>query len=361
MSNDTTSDSPPNGPITYQSVGVSNRSLDATKNQMAGHLEPSDPRVLNRLGAFASAFVADFPTVSDPVLILKAEEPGSKQVLAMAHGRISTIAQDTINHLVNDMMVMGAQPLAVLDTIVCGSLDQQKVVHLVAELADACRRNGCTLVGGETSIQPGVLATETWVITAAGLGVASRADLLDGTAISPGDQIVTLASNGPHTNGYTLIRRLLAENPSLSTLPVDEQPFIEAVLRPHTSYYDALRSAFATRALHGAAHITGGGIAANLRRILPSRCDAVFQLDKIKVPAVFQVIREQANLSNEEMLSTFNLGVGLVLVVADQELGKVIDAASTAGLDAYLSGYVIAGTGSVRLEGSIPWPINDSK
>lgn len=342
-------------PVTYSSVGISIDSLDAAKEEMAGHLEPSDPRVLNRLGAFASLFAADFPAVQEPVLVLKAEEPGSKQLLAVQHGCLPGIAHDTINHLVNDVMMTGATPLAVLDTIVCGAMEREVIVPLVAELAAACRANGCTLVGGETSVQPGVLTPGRYVITAAALGVVDRPKLLDGSAIRPGDELVVVASNGLHTNGYTLVRRLLEQNPALAEQPVGDATFLEAVLLPHLTYRDGLLRAFETGALTGAAHITGGGIAGNLVRVLPANVDARFDLGALEIPAVFPVIRQEAGLPDDEMLSTFNLGAGLVLVTAPGRSAEVIEAFVAAGNRAYTAGTITEGTGQVRFEGTLRW------
>lgn len=340
---------------TYKDAGVDIDSADAAKKEMAKSIESAakDKRILNRPGAFASLFEAKFEGISDPILVLKAEEPGSKQLLAIQHGRIRDICFDLINHLIDDILVMGAMPLAVLDTIVCGALDKKLVVQFVSGIAEACAQNMCSLVGGETSEQPGVLASGRYVLCATVVGVVDRSKIVDGSKIKAGDKVLALPSNGPHTNGYTLIRKLLEQDPSLAASRVGSETFIDAVMRPHTSYISYLKPLLAKYDIHGLAHITGGGVRDNLARVLPKSVDAHIQLGKLRIPPVFAAIRKAGNVPDDDMLRTYNLGVGITLVAEPAECALIIRELGAAGLPAYEIGEIIAGAGTVQFSGTL--------
>jgi phosphoribosylformylglycinamidine cyclo-ligase len=342
--------------LSYEKAGVSIDAADAAKKRMAESLAATDPRVLNRLGAFASLFEASFPGCRQPVLVLKMEEPGSKQLLALKHGAVESLARDLIHHLVNDAAVMGARPLAVLDTIVCGKLEKERVVRLVDALARACREQGCTLVGGETSEQPGVLAPGTYVLSAALVGVVDREAVIDGSRIALGDAVLGVASNGLHTNGYTLVRRLLEDDPALAGRMVGAESFLEAVLRPHTAYLRGLERLFPHPWLHGLAHITGGGIEGNLDRILPAGAGASIDRAALRVHPVFRAIREAGNVPEADMLRTFNMGVGLVAVVAPGAAEEARRLLAEAGHEVYPIGKIVPGGGKVEYHGDLRWP-----
>lgn len=302
--------------LSYAAAGVDIANADATKAAMAESLETNDRRVLNRLGAFATLFDASFPGYQHPVLVLKTEEPGSKQKLALAHDRVESLCQDLVNHLVNDIIVMGAHPLSIQDAIICGQLDGPLVRRLVAGLAAASRAQGCSLTGGETSEQPGVLDAGTYILVANAVGVVERDQIIDGSQIAAGDQVIAVASNGLHTNGYSLVRALLARDPDLAATVVDGEPFLDVILRPHRPYYAAVRDLFTDPGLHGMAHITGGGIEGNLRRIIAPTLQATIDLTQVQPPAVFRLIRERGSVDDADMLRTFNLGAGLLIVAA---------------------------------------------
>ncbi|MCS7002865.1 MAG: phosphoribosylformylglycinamidine cyclo-ligase, partial [Dehalococcoidia bacterium] len=328
---------------------------DAAKAEMARALIPTDDRVLNRLGAFASLFAARFPDVADPVLVMKTEEPGSKQKLAFQHGRYESICYDLINHLINDIAVMGAVPLIVQDAIICGKLDPAVVSALVTYLAQACRAQGCTLVGGETSEQPGVIPAGTYILTASVVGVVDRAAIIDGSRIAAGDTLLAVASNGLHTNGYSLVRALIDRAPDLLTRPVGAGTFLDAILLPHLCYLPGLRGLFGLPGLHGLAHITGGGVRDNLGRILPRSLTARVDLGAFVIPPVFRVIREAAAASDAEMLRTYNLGVGLIAVVAPDAVATAQTHLAAHAYTAYPIGHVAPGEGGVQFEGALRW------
>jgi phosphoribosylformylglycinamidine cyclo-ligase len=309
--------------LSYAAAGVDIAAADAAKAAMAASLETNDLRVLNRIGAFATLFDASFPGYQHPVLVMKTEEPGSKQKLALQHDRVESLCEDLVNHLVNDIIVMGARPLSVQDAIICGHLDGAIVNRIVAGLAEACRAQGCTLTGGETSEQPGVLDEGTYILVANAVGVVERDRIIDGSRIAAGDRVLAVASNGLHTNGYSLVRALLARQPDLATADVDGEPFLEVILRPHRPYYAAVRDLFDQQGLHGLAHITGGGIEGNLRRIIPAGLQATIDLATFRPPAVFRVIRARGGVDDADMLRTFNLGAGLIVVAAPESVAEI--------------------------------------
>jgi phosphoribosylformylglycinamidine cyclo-ligase len=325
------------------------------KKEMARALTPSDPRVLNRLGAFASLFEAKFPNLEDPVLVMKMEEPGSKQLLAFQHGAHRTIGFDLVHHLLNDVIVMGAQPLAVLDCIVTGKINKDIVVQIVTAMAEACHAQGCTLVGGETSEQPGVLAPEHYILSAAAIGVVERKKIIDGSRIAVGDRILGIASNGLHTNGYSLVRKLIEQNPSLPQEEIGNGTFLDAILKPHLCYYHALKDSFLHEGITGLAHITGGGIADNTVRILPKSVSAYLDLAKIKVLPVFKEIKKVSVNDDTDMLRTFNMGIGLVVIVTEQALPDIMHRIQTAGYETYEIGEVKQGDGSIQYSNAIIW------
>lgn len=198
---------------------------DAIKKEIATYLQSKDPRVLNGLGPFASLYDLDFPEIKDPVLVLKTEEPGSKQKLAMQYGFTESICHDMINHLVNDIAVMGAKPLAVLDCIVCSAPEKETIKTLLKEISNACRENECSLVGGETSIQPQVVEKGTYILSSSIAGIVSRRHVIDGHTIQSGDMILGVASNGLHTNGYSLVRMLLEKMPQIKFEKIHGETF----------------------------------------------------------------------------------------------------------------------------------------
>lgn len=311
--------------LSYGKAGIDIAYTDTMKREMAAHLETSDKRVLNGLGPFASLYDIHFPEIKEPVLVLKSEEPGSKQKLAMEYGYTESICHDMINHLVNDIVVMGAKPLAVLDTIVCGNAEKDTIKSLVKGVAEACRENECSLVGGETSIQPLVVDAGVYVLTSSIAGIVEKDKVIDGSAIEEGDVVLAVASNGLHTNGYSLVRLLMDKMPQIKLDKIDGLTFIEQIMKPHTPYYRAVKDLFGKNVIHGMAHITGGGIEGNLCRVIPDGLCAKIDLSKLRVLNIFKYIRSNGNISDSEMLHTFNCGVGFNLVVSQRDKAMVME------------------------------------
>ncbi|HEU5327929.1 MAG TPA: phosphoribosylformylglycinamidine cyclo-ligase, partial [Thermomicrobiales bacterium] len=343
--------------MSYAAAGVDIAAADAAKAAMAASLETADRRVLNRIGAFATLFDASFPGYEQPVLVMKTEEPGSKQKLALQYDRVESLCEDLVNHLINDIIVMGAKPLSVQDAIICGQLDGAIVNRIVAGLAAACRAQGCMLTGGETSEQPGVLDAGTYILVANAVGVVERAKIVDGSRIAAGDVVLAVASNGLHTNGYSLVRALLVREPALAAVDVAGEPFLDVILRPHRCYYQPVRGLFDRLELHGMAHITGGGIEGNLRRIVSDGLHARIDLGAIAPPPVFRVIHEHGGVDDADMLRTFNLGVGLALVVAPGAVDGVRQHLAGWDCACWPIGVIEAGgeSGKVVFAGTLGW------
>lgn len=341
--------------FSYKKAGVDISVADAAKQEMAKSLETTDRRVLNRLGAFASLYDGKFDGYEHPILVLKMEEPGSKQKLAVQHKRAASVCFDLVNHLIDDIIVMGARPLAVQDVIVCGKLEKPVVTEMVDAMARACREQDCSLVGGETSEQPGVLESGLYVLAAAIVGVVDKPKIIDGSKIRRGDVVLAVASNGLHTNGYSLVRALLAGQPDLAEAKVEGERFLDVILRPHTCYYKAFRGLFDNPGLRGLAHITGGGIEGNLNRILPAGCDARIDVSKIEILPVFRTIRAAGQVDDADMLHTFNLGVGMTLVAAPEAVDTVVRHLADQGHTSYPIGRIIEGDRKVAYEGQLAW------
>lgn len=326
-----------------------------TKAGLSAVIDGKDARVLNRVGAFASVFKLDVGRFREPVLVLKTEEPGSKQVLAAQHDRIESVCYDMINHLINDCIVMGAEPLAVQDLIICGQMEKSIVTRIVGACAAACAAQGCALTGGETTEQPDVVPANTYILGSSIVGVAERDRLIDGSRIERGDVVIAVGSSGPHTNGYTLIRDLLKKMPALADDDVGGTAFLEAVLEPHRCYYQSLKGLFPRAVITGLAHITGGGIRENLDRILPKTLDASIDLSLYRTPPVFGRIRAAGNVGDHDMLRTFNLGVGLALVCRERNADAVLEHLIAAGEVAYVIGEIVPGSGAVQVRGRVPY------
>ncbi len=277
--------------LSYSKAGVDITYTDSIKKDMEKHLKTKDRRVLNGLGAFASLYDINFPELKEPVLALKSEEPGSKQKLAIEYGYTESICHDMINHLVNDTIAMGAKPLAVLDTIVCGKAERDTIQAIVRGISDACKQNDCSLVGGETSIQPSVIDSGVYVLTSSMVGIVEKSKIVDGSHIEEGDIVLAIASNGLHTNGYSMVRMLMDKKPEIKLDKIEGITFIEQIMKPHTPYYTSIKEIMGENYVHGMAHITGGGIEGNLCRIIPEGLAAEIDISKIQILEIFKYIK----------------------------------------------------------------------
>ena len=326
-----------------------------TKREMADALETSDQNVLNKMGAFSSLYDAQFGSYKHPVLVLKTEEPGSKQLIAAQYDKIENVSYDMINHLINDCIVMGAKPLTVQDAIICGKMESDIIKRTVRSIADACRAQGCVLTGGETSEQPGVIPDGTYILTSSIVGIVEKDEIIDGSAIREGDVVLSLESSGIHTNGLTLVRTIMREHPEILEESVDGRSFIDAVLEPHRCYYKTLCGLFGTGKVRGLAHFTGGGICENLNRILPKNVDAAIDCAAYAVPTIFKLLRRYGGVADAEMLRTFNLGCGVALVCAPEDAADVTAHIEGQGVPCRPIGRIVPGSGKVTASGAFDW------
>lgn len=327
-----------------------------TKKAMAEKIDSTNnPRVLNKFGAFSSLYDFTFPEYKNPVLVLKTEEPGSKQLLAMQYDKIENVSYDMINHLINDCIVMGATPLTVQDAIICGKLEKNIVTRIVSSISDACKAQECVLTGGETSEQPGVLDKGVYILTSSIVGVVEKSEIVDGSKIRVGDVVLSLEASGIHTNGYTLVRKIMKDNPEIMDEKIGGRSFIDAVLEPHRCYYMTIKNLFGKGLIQGMAHITGGGICENLNRILPDCVDAEIDLSSYNIPEIFSVLKKYGSISDEEMLRTFNLGVGLAMVVKKNDAEEIMNSIRENGVNCNIIGEIINGSGKVLCKNKMKW------
>lgn len=350
--------------INYKGSGVNIEMANNVKRQFEDvvsshaltHCKP-----INKVGAFASLIEIDLSKYKHPIFVLKSEEPGSKQLLSITNRRIEWIARDLINHLVNDIVVTGAVPCAILDTIICGKLEKDVVLKLVTEFSEACIENDCVLVGGETSEQPGVLQSGQYVLQASALGIVDKDNIIDGSNMICGDSLIALASNGLHTNGYSLVRKLMEEKPSIREEIIRGDSFIDCILKPHVSYAQVVKAILANNdnGVRGMAHITGGGIHDNLLRILHGdNLQANVDLSAIKIPPIFGLLRQYADITDNEMLATFNVGVGLIIVADREKVDSIIALSKKYDIDAYTIGHISESTDykKVTFTDKFMWP-----
>jgi len=282
-------------------------------------------RVLKEVGAFGGFFsLAGLPR--DAVLVASLDGVGTKLKIAFALNRHSTLGMDIVHHCVNDIAVHGAAPLFFLDYLATGKLHPDVVIEIVGGLTKACRAVGCALIGGETAEMPGFYPENEYDLAGCIVGWVGKRDVIDGGRIKPGDVILGLASSGLHTNGYSLARKVLLEQQGMSlTESVAElgRPLGDALLEPHRCYWPVVKPLLQARLLKGIVHVTGGGLTDNTPRILPAGCRAEIRLGSWPVLPIFDLIRRLGNVPEDDMLRTFNMGIGLALVVAERNVAEV--------------------------------------
>jgi phosphoribosylformylglycinamidine cyclo-ligase len=305
------------------------------------------PQVLGKIGGFGGLFSAKFPGMREPVLVASIDGVGTKLKVAFAMNKHDTVGADLVNHCVNDIAVLGARPLFFLDYIGCETLEPRVFQQLLRGLSHACRVAGCALLGGETAQMPGMYLKGEYDLAGCIVGIVDRTKIVDGRTIQPGDIILGLASNGLHTNGYSLARRIFFEKMQLkaaSRMPGSTSTVGKELLRVHKNYQPLLAK-LSPGAIKGLAHITGGGLIDNLPRILPRNCDAVIETKSWRVPRIFQILQENGSVDPQEMYQVFNMGIGMAAVVAERSARQAI-----ASLRAKRIGYIKRGTGRVRLK-----------
>ena len=337
---------------TYRDAGVDIEAGNRAVQLMKRAVQSTYGRdVLAGIGAFGGLFDAGALKAMDaPVLVASTDGVGTKTKIAAALGRYDTIGHDIVGHCVNDILVQGARPLFFLDYVAFNRIVPERVAAIVTGIAEACKSVGCALLGGETAEMPGVYAEGEFDIVGTIIGAVDRARIVDGSSIVPGDAIIGIASNGLHTNGFSLARRILAGRDLSARIPELGATLGAALLAPHRPYLAELERLWAAGVtVKGMAHITGGGLIENPPRILPDGIAARIDRGAWPMPALFRLIQEDGNIAPEEMARVFNCGLGMLLFVPKSEAGRAL---GLLGTDAWIVGESITRTGGpVELTG----------
>ena len=304
------------------------------------------PEVLGKIGGFGGLFAPNFSGMREPVLVASVDGVGTKLKIAFAMNRHDTVGADLVNHCINDIAVLGARPLFFLDYIGAERLEPPVFDQILAGFTKACRAAKCALIGGETAQMPGMYRKGEYDLAGCIVGVVDRATMVDGSRIGPGDVVLGMPSNGLHTNGYSLARKILFEKMRLkpdANVPGLKLSLGEELLRTHTNYQPLLAKV-PVESIHGLAHITGGGLVDNLPRVLPKDCDAVIDTGSWNIPPIFEILQTNGRVAREEMYQVFNMGIGMAVIVAPQDAATI-----TRQLKAKKIGRIENGTGITRL------------
>ena len=325
------------------------------------------PEVLGKVGGFGGLFALPPGKYREPVLVSSVDGVGTKLKLAFAMDRHDTIGQDLVNHCVNDIAVLGAEPLFFLDYLGTGKLEPRVFTDIIRGFATACAQNRCALIGGETAQMPGFYRPGEYDVSGTIVGVVEKSKLLDGRQVRPGDAVLGLASSGLHTNGYSLARKIFFDRMKLkpaSRLPELARPLGEELLQVHRSYSPLIQTLLKkfnaasdkpktarkpSLIIKALAHITGGGFVDNIPRVLPDRCDVLIRKSSWQIPTIFQLLRKHGRLDEAELYQVFNMGIGMVLVVSAESADAVLKAVQRQGHTGWRIGEVASGTGKVRL------------
>jgi phosphoribosylformylglycinamidine cyclo-ligase len=309
------------------------------------------PEVLTDIGGFGGLFRFDPKKYKDPVLVSGTDGVGTKLKIASVMGRHDTVGIDLVAMCVNDVAVCGAEPLFFLDYLAVGKLAVGQAETIIAGIVEGCRQAGCALIGGETAEMPGFYPDGEYDLAGFAVGVVERDRLIDGSHVRPGDVVVGLASTGLHSNGYSLVRRVLLEQAKMSLkeqVPGQSEALGEILLRPTRIYVRTIRAQVEAGGIRAIAHITGGGLTENLPRVLPEGCLAVITRRAWTPPPVFGLIQSRGHVADDEMFRVFNMGVGLVLVVPPDRADPALRLAEAQGDKAFRIGVIEKGERGVR-------------
>jgi len=318
-------------------------------NQIVEKIKPlisktSIPGVLGGIGGFGGLFSLAEHKYKEPVLVSGTDGVGTKLKLAFALDKHDTVGIDLVAMSVNDIITCGAKPLFFLDYISIGKLSEKVVVELVKGVTEGCKMAGCALLGGETAEMPGFYAGSEYDLAGFAVGVVEKSEIIDGREIQEGDSVIGIASNGLHSNGFSLVRKVLFESKKYKMddkLPFFEKPLGRELLRPTRIYVSPVLHLLEKYKILGIAHITGGGIVENIPRILPEVVSVRIDQESWSTPPIFTFIQEEGEISDGEMYRTFNMGIGMVLIVSSNDASKVIDELKMAEYNSYLIGKVI--------------------
>ncbi|MEF8815834.1 MAG: phosphoribosylformylglycinamidine cyclo-ligase [Salinibacter sp.] len=330
---------------TYKEAGVDVEAGEEAVDRIRSRVQDTfTPGVLADIGAFGSFFEPDLEGMDEPVLVSSIDGVGTKLKVASRARRYDTVGQDLVNHCVNDVAVCGARPLYFLDYYGVGTLEPDTAEAVVEGFATACKENECALVGGEIAEMPDVYGEGDFDLVGTVVGLVDKGEIVTGDDVAPGDVLLGLPSTGIHTNGYTLARTVLFDEYTVDDCPpeLDGASVEEALLRVHRSYLDPIRALVEADLAQGLAHVTGGGLPNNLRRVVPEACTAAVDYDAWERPSIFSLIQELGDVPEEDMRQTFNLGIGMVVVVRADDASRAIDQLESIGESPIQMGWIEA-------------------
>ena len=343
--------------VSYADAGVSidagDRAVELLKSKVR---QTRRPEVLGDLGGFAGLFRLDTTKYKNPILASSTDGVGTKLVIAQQMDIHDTVGIDLVAMVVDDLVACGAEPLFLLDYIACGEVVPDKVAEIGAGIADGCRYAGCALLGGETAEHPGVLRPDEYDISATGVGVVEESDILSPERVEVGDAVIAMRSSGLHSNGYSLVRHVLlgAARMRLDIVIDDfgrQRTLGEELLTPTKIYAKDCLKLIAEAEVRALAHVTGGGIPGNLVRVLPEHVDAVVNRSTWKPQPVFDLIQSKGRIDDQDMESTFNMGVGMFAIVSAEDADRALATLTGRGVEAWQAGEIIEGTGNVQMVG----------
>lgn len=336
--------------LSYRDAGVD---IDAG-NSLVERIKPHAkrtlrPEVMGGLGGFGALFEVPLDRYRQPVLVAGTDGVGTKLKLAMDLGKHDTIGIDLVAMCVNDLIVQGAEPLFFLDYYATGHLNVDAAADVIKGIADGCEQSGCALTGGETAEMPGMYEGEDYDLAGFCVGIVDKDQVIDGSKVAEGDAIIGIASSGPHSNGYSLVRKVLEVSGAALSEPFGESTLGETLLTPTRIYVKALLELFQSVEVHALAHITGGGLPENLPRVLPEGCGAAIDTTSWQRPAIFDWLQEKGNIRDAEMYRTFNCGIGMAVVVAEDQAERCIELLRAAGESASRIGRITPHQGGDRV------------
>lgn len=346
-------DHPPDKRLSYRDAGVDiDRGRDVVTRIRSIADSTAREGVVAGLGGFGALFEPPLHRYRNPVLVSGTDGVGTKIKLSIAHGRHDTIGIDLVAMCVNDIVTLGAEPLFFLDYFATGRLDVNVAEQVIAGVGRGCTLAGTALVGGETAEMPGMYADGDYDLAGFCVGIVERDSVIDGARVTPGDRIVAIASSGPHANGYSLIRSVVAASGDGVNRQVGGIGLVDALLAPTRIYVASVLPLTRGGDVHAVAHITGGGIVENLPRVLPAGTDAVIDASSWDRPAVFEWIQDAGGIADKEMWRTFNCGVGMLLVTARDAANALVESLEASGERAWIAGWIEESPGSpgVRIE-----------
>ena len=330
--------------FSYKDSGVDIEKGDSFVQAIKSMVEATfRPEVMTKIGGFAGCVSLNLERYKKPILVSSTDGVGTKLKIAFLMDRHDTVGIDLVAMCVNDIVVSGARPLFLLDYFATSRLDQEKAIQVVSGIAKGCVEAECSLIGGETAEMPGFYTEGEYDLAGFAVGIAEDAQLIDGSSVTVGDRLIGIASSGLHSNGYSLVRKVILEHHRMDLgKRVEEigEVLGEELLRPTRIYVKTVLNLVRDFKIGGIAHITGGGITGNLPRVIPSGCKAIVHKGTWEVPPIFPFLKTKGNISEDEMLKTFNNGIGMILIVRNKEAGEILERLHSMGERAFLIGEV---------------------